>query len=210
MSKPWHREGNSGRRVEITRYIRDRILILCEGKKTEPNYFRKFPVNIELVEIDVDGVGANTLSLVEEATRRGQEAASSGHPYNQIWCVFDRDSFPAGKFNQAFKAAQKNRVRIAYSNQCFELWYFLHYYFIDAALNRDDYALKLTEVMGREYKKNDEEMYVLLKGRQSTAIRNAKTLISRYIICNPEKDNPSTTVYDLVETLNQFLSNNNS
>ena len=204
MAKVWQRKREYSRRVD-TRYLRDRILILCEGEKTEPNYFRKFPLDIELVEIDVKGTGANTLSLVEDAIRRRQDAANRGRPYNQIWCVFDRDSFPPGNFNRAFKMADKNRVHIAYSNQCFELWYILHYHFNDAAINRHEYARRLTKFIGRKYHKNDETMYDILKERQANAIQNAKKLLSRYDTCNPEKDDPSTTVYELVEALNEFI-----
>jgi hypothetical protein len=205
MAKVWQRKRGYSRRVD-TRYLRDRILILCEGKKTEPNYFRKFPLDVELVEIDIKGTGANTLSLVEDAIRRGQDAVSTGRPYNQIWCVFDRDSFPPGNFNRAFKVADENHVRIAYSNQCFELWYLLHYHFNDAAIKRNEYARRLTRYIGRKYRKNDENMYDLLKERQAEAIQNAKKLCNRYISCNPEKDDPSTTVHELVEALNEFIS----
>ncbi|MDI9571354.1 MAG: RloB family protein [Pseudomonadota bacterium] len=203
--KAWQRKKDLSRRVG-TRYIRDRILILCEGKRTEPNYFRQFPLDIKLMELKVKGTGSNTLSLVEEAIRLGQGAAGNGRPYNQIWCVFDRDSFPAGNFNQAFKVAKTNRIRIAYSNQCFELWYLLHFDFNDAAIDRNEYGLRISKYMGRKYRKNDKNMYGLLKERQGNAIRNAKTLLSRYHPCNPEKDDPSTSVHELVETLNEFIS----
>lgn len=205
MPKAWQRKKDYSRRVE-TRYLRDRILILCEGKETERNYFRKFPLNVELVETDVKGTGANTLSLVEEAIRRGQDAANGGKPYNQIWCVFDRDSFPPGKFNSAFRVADENRIHIAYSNQCFELWYLLHYHFNDTAIRRQEYGRRLTKLMGRKYRKNDEGIYGLLKKRQPAAIQNAKRLRDRYHPCNPEKDDPSTTVHTLVETLNEFIA----
>jgi hypothetical protein len=205
MAKAWKRKVNYSRRVN-TRCLRDRILILCEGEKTEPNYFRKFPLNIELVEIHVEGTGANTLSLVEEAISRGQNAANDGRPYNQIWCVFDRDLFPPGNFNSAFRVADENRIHIAYSNQSFELWYLLHYNFNDAAIDRKTYARRLTKWMGSKYRKNDEGIYGLLEERQPAAIQNAKRLRDRYHPCNPEKDDPSTTVHTLVETLNEFIS----
>jgi hypothetical protein len=204
MAKAWQRERDCSRRVD-TRFIRDRILILCEGKKTERNYFRKFPVNVELVEIEVKGTGANTLSLVKEALRLGQDAANAGRPYNQIWCVFDRDSFPRGNFNCAFREADENHIHIAYSNQCFELWYLLHYHFNDTAIRRQEYASRLTKWMGRKYHKNYEDMYDLLKERQTTAIRNAEKLLGRFNPRNPEKDDPSTTVHKLVEALNEFI-----
>jgi hypothetical protein len=106
-------------------------------------------LKIELVEICVEGTGANTVSLVEEAISRGQDAANDGQSYNQIWCVFDRDSFPAGNFNRAFTVAAENRIRIAYSNQCFELWYLLHYHFNDAAIDRKTYTRRLSHSLFR-------------------------------------------------------------
>jgi hypothetical protein len=49
-------------------------------------------------------------------------------------------------------------------------------------------------------------MYERLRGsKQQTAIRNAKKLERSRQYCNPEKDNPSTTVYKLVEALNEFI-----
>jgi len=206
MRKPWELERACGRR-EDTRLIRDRILILCEGEKTEPNYFRKFPVKIDLVELDVAGIGANTLSLVQAAIGRRDDAVRNNVAYNQVWCVFDRDEFRSVNFNAAFRLARDNRIRIAYSNQCFELWYFLHFQFNDAALHRHAYGEKLTEQMGgRNYKKNDAAMYDLLKDKQWVAMRNARKLLTRYCLCNPEKDDPSTTVHLLVEVLNDFIS----
>ena len=47
-----------------------RFLIVCEGEKTEPNYFKKFPENPEVYDkIDIHGIGYNTISLIKEAIR---------------------------------------------------------------------------------------------------------------------------------------------
>lgn len=204
MSKPWERGGSYARR-EATRFIRDRFLIVCEGTKTEPNYFEAFPVKADLIALDVEGIGANTKSLVEEAIRRKAQANRNRTPYNQVWCVFDRDVFPAANFNEAFRLAKVNSIRTAYSNQCFELWYYLHFHFNDVALHREAYGDKLTEFIGRKYEKNSAEMYALILDQQETAIRNATKLLNRYVHCNPEKDDPSTNVHLLVEALNAFI-----
>lgn len=47
-------------------------------------------------------------------------------------------------------------------------------------------------------------MYDLLLERQPIAIKNAKKLIQQYIPHIPEKDNPSTNIYVLVEELNKL------
>ncbi|MBN2357449.1 RloB domain-containing protein [candidate division KSB1 bacterium] len=203
MNKPWQRKRGYDRLVE-TRSGPERILICCEGKKTEPNYFGKFPIDIELVEIDFDG-GANTLALVNDALERKVSAEKKGQPYNQVWCVFDRDEFPPDHFNQAIKKATANQIHVAYSNPCFELWYYLHFHYIDVAIDRKKYGSKLSNCLKKKYEKNDNDMYSVLKDKQHMAINNAKKLKNSYFPCNPERDNPSTTVYLLVETLNKFL-----
>ncbi len=47
-------------------------------------------------------------------------------------------------------------------------------------------------------------MYEKLLSKQATAIRNAKKLLSTYSSPNPEQDNPSTTVFILVEEPNKY------
>jgi hypothetical protein len=201
--KPWNRNHGYGRR-KASRAIRDTILIVCEGEKTEPNYFMAFPVKKEVVAVRVEGAGANTKSLVQEAIRIKESAKRRSEPFNQVWCVFDRDLFLPETFNEAFRLAEANQIRTAYSNQCFELWYFLHFAFLDTALHRHEYGKRLTGLLAREYRKNDEGMYKDLLPRQQDAVRNAKRLLTRYAPCCPERDDPSTTVHLLVEELNKF------
>ncbi|MDL5046865.1 RloB domain-containing protein, partial [Oscillatoria amoena NRMC-F 0135] len=54
--------GYSPRKVDI-KEVKQRFLIVCEGEKTEPNYFRSFRVPRNVVEIDVKGVGENPSKL---------------------------------------------------------------------------------------------------------------------------------------------------
>jgi hypothetical protein len=54
------------RRVNV-RPLRPRFLIVCEGSRTEPTYFRRFRVNTEVVDLDVVGLGDH--QLVEELNR---------------------------------------------------------------------------------------------------------------------------------------------
>ena len=92
------------------------FLIVCEGERTEPNYFRAFRLAGDVRGIDVRGEGYNTTRLVEAAI----EYARQGD-YDQVWCVFDRDSFPAQNFNEAIALAERQGFQVAYSNEAFEL-----------------------------------------------------------------------------------------
>jgi hypothetical protein len=201
MPNPWNK--NRSRKFTETRETR-KVLVLCEDEKTAPNYFKKFPFNPEDVLIEVVGTGINTDSLVREAIQRKENAASSGKKYIRVWCVFDRDSFPAQNFNEAFNLAKAHGINIAYANQCFELWYWLHFDFQQTAVSRDEYGTRLSDRLGRKYQKSDTTLYDELKTRQADAIRNSKRLLSFFKPCNPERDDPSTTVHTLVEFLNDF------
>jgi hypothetical protein len=188
-------------RLEKTRDLR-RFLIVCEGEKTEPNYFREFPDNPEVYDrIDIYGTGYNTISLVNEAIRLKEEARNRKKPYIEVWCVFDKDDFSDEQFKKAIMLAEQNQIKCAYSIEAFELWYLLHFHFYDAALSRKQYKKKLTELLKKNYRKNDEAMYKILQNRQYSAICNAQKL---YIIQYKRplaEQNPITTIFRLVERL---------
>jgi hypothetical protein len=179
-----------------------RILIVCEGEKTEPNYFKKFPENPFVYDdIDVHGKGYNTVSLVTEAIRLKNEAIQKKNPYIETWCVFDRDDFPIESFTNAIKLAEKNQIKCAYSVEAFELWYMLHFYYYDTALSRKQYREKLSELLGKPYMKNDTEMFEILRKRQSRAIQNAQRLYNKQYKMPIKDQNPVTTVFRLVNRL---------
>jgi hypothetical protein len=124
--------------------------------------------------------------------------------YDEVWCVFDRDSFPANNFNNALILAQEKNIKVAYSNEAFELWYLLHFHFYQTGIPRHDYCKKLDKLLGHKYKKNSETIFEELEAFQSDAIRNARKLLEQYDSVKPENDNPSTTVHLLVEELNKY------
>jgi hypothetical protein len=188
-------------RAEGTRPLR-KILIVCEGAKTEPNYFRAFPENPYVYDaLVIEGTGYNTVSLVGEAIRLKKEAWKKHTPYQEIWCVFDRDSFSWESFNSAIAQAKAENIRCAYSIEAFEIWYLLHFNYYDTGLSRSQYKEKLTAVLRTEYKKNDEAMYERLVDKQEAAIRNAKRLHDVQSLQTIQQQNPVTTVYELVEKL---------
>jgi hypothetical protein len=193
------RRRNPFKRKSNFRETLKRFLIVCEGEKTEPQYFMGFRAPKNVFDIDVKGVGANTVSLVE----RTIEIKHADKKYDFVWCVFDRDSFPASNFNDALALARSNGINVAYSNQAFEIWYLLHFHYHDAATDRTEYKRMLTERLGFEYKKNSPHMYDHLLALQETAIKNADKLLDSYLDHSPERDNPSTTVHRLVNELNK-------
>jgi hypothetical protein len=180
---------------------RKRFLIVCEGKMTEPNYFKKFPIPPDSV-IKIEGIGANTDSLVKKTID-----LKAKQKYDEVWVVFDRDSFTPEHFNNAILLADAHGIHYAYSNEAFELWYYLHFHYLDTGITRDDYCERLSkeDCLGHKYEKDSETIYDQLLARQSVAIKHAKKLLAEYNPRNPVSDKPSTTVHLLVEQLNRLF-----
>lgn len=197
----------SRERMVDAQKVLQRFLIVCEGAKTEPNYFEGF--RAPKLVVDTVGTGHNTLSLVDKAIRlKGEKEAEAkrrgGSPYDQIWCVFDRDSFGADDFNSAIRKAEAAGFHVAYTNQAFELWYLLHFDDHRAALHRDQYHAALTNRLGYSYRKNSSTLYGELQSRQAEAIQRAESLLAEHSANhNPQLDNPCTTVHLLVKALRE-------
>ncbi|MBN1971511.1 MAG: RloB domain-containing protein [Candidatus Delongbacteria bacterium] len=197
-----------------TRNVRKKYLIVCEGERTEPNYFtslkKKLPKGV--VEIDIEGTGANTLSLVDIAIRLKKEQAEKAkrstihRPYDHVWVVFDKDDFPDVNFDNAIFRARSSKIKVAYTNEAFELWYLLHFQFHNTGISRHQYYPLLTGYIDREYAKNSEDMYELLAeiGNEKNAIKWANALLKNSNLQNPASSNPSTTVHRLIEELNKY------
>ena len=189
----------SNRKLDI-REVKERFLIVCEGEKTEPYYFRSFRVPKAVVSIK--GAAGDPTRLLNSAYKLANE-----DEYDQIWCVFDRDvgAWTAQNFNNALQNAKSYGFHVAYSNECFELWYILHFEFLNTGLPRSDYEDKLSELLGKKYQKKDPKMYQQLLEKQLIAIKYAQKLLDSYNPIDPERDNPATTVHLLVQALNRFL-----
>jgi hypothetical protein len=209
----WEKMRETGRRPTDARPACRRYLIVCEGEKTEPNYFKSLAETLDWdqVQVEVDPTGMNTQSLVERARKRKSEKNQLGvASFDEIWVVFDRDSFKSDQFDNAIKSADAAGMKAAWSNEAFELWYVLHFEFRNSGMSRRDYRRVLTRHLKQRYKKNDPEMYDKLEelGNQSLAIRYAKSLDKARIADKqpPSAANPCTLVYKLVERLQAFES----
>lgn len=203
-NKPWEHQ-TRGRAPTATRERR-RVLIVCEDSKSSRYYFESFPVDQLRVEFRVLGTGMNTDSLVEEAVKKIEQAEKNGQRYSDVWCVFDRNSFPLPNYSRAFQLAKNNKIKVAWANEAFELWYLLHYCYLDTGIGRADYSRKLRE-HGLDYDKADKTIYEKVKHFQERAIKNAARLEKRWNDSGkdcPERENPSTSVHKLVEYLSEL------
>lgn len=174
------------------------FLVVCEGQRTEPSYFRGFHVG-RVLDVKVEGLGQSTVNLVREAIK-----LKNKEDYEQVWIVFDIDNCTPAQVNEAIRLAEENQIGVAYSNQAFELWYLLHFDYHNSSIDRRQYMSKLTKSLGVAYAKNSPDLYIRLLTRQGTAIQNAKRLLATYDHPDPCRDDPCTTVFRLVEELIRY------
>lgn len=220
-SKPWKRE----RKSEYLPLIRSHY-IFCEGEKTEPSYFRNFAHCIRSnpiyknMPIHVVGCAMGTKRILEQAVT---EVERNNVHSADVWCVYDKDDFPKDDFdNVFFKIKELNsqpryrskdlRFRSAWSNECIEFWFLLHFEFLTSNVLRSDYVAKLSrhfkQTLKTGYRKNHQDIFNQLldaKGSPKLAIRFAKKILNENKGQIPSKIAPGTAVHELVEELARYL-----
>jgi len=183
-------------------------LIVCEGERTEPLYFdywKRFLPNHLLETIQIIGQGDNTINIVRKAIEEKDARAADPvkPPFDEVWAVFDKDDFPNERFDNAIALAAQNGIENGSSNQAFELWYVLHFEFLQTATNRKAYFSTLTQRLGFKYGKNDTRVVEAMfeKGNFRQAIEWPKKLERMHEGKTPSESCPSTNIYKLVERL---------
>lgn len=215
------REARKQRKFEYKQPRANSYLIVTEGKRTEPLYFKGMKKLIqdriggmvdvvELPVIDISGEGCSTGKLIEKTD---EIVSKSKIMYQNIWVVFDKDDFE--DFNQAIRDGISRGYKVAWSNQSFEYWLYLHFYYSDSALHREQWNEKLDEIFSQynlgsgKYQKNYENIYELVNTYDgvNTAIGNANRRMSEFRSGRdkPSEFDPGTTVYMLVKELKRYM-----
>jgi hypothetical protein len=129
------RDRQSGlKRHPATREPRHRILVVCEGKKTEPRYFKAFQHHArnQLVHVEIKGEAGVPKTVVEAAIelrdaadRDARAQRDDNLRFDEVWCVFDVDEHP--QLDEACARAGVAAIQLAISSPCFELWALLHF-----------------------------------------------------------------------------------
>jgi len=191
---------------------------LIEIKKITPN-------SVVIVPHDSSTNPTGVLNNLKSYKKDGVDWKEFEHK----WIVIDRDKEYKGgghsteDFNNALNNAKSRRkdlhVDVAYANDSFELWYLLHFEYRNTPIMRDEIIEKVIEKLKgtephifskltKENIKNEnysKHIFNTLEKFQENAIENAKKLLASYGDShNPECDNPSTNIFELVMILNNM------
>ena len=199
-----------------------RHLFVTEGTKTEPNYLEGL---VEMIaarhgaaakkQFRIIGEGDNTLYLLQKAEAYQQNDADD---YQHVWIIYDKDDFPADDFDNTVKRCEALNKRFQsecrdltyhalWSNECIELWFLLHFVYLDVNVPREQYREMLSTQLGKHYEKKDDAIFAALLPNMDAALRNAHTLMDSYDPSLPPSQRaPCTTVYELLETLYSYIT----
>ncbi|MEQ9375457.1 MAG: RloB family protein [Imperialibacter sp.] len=242
MNEPWDIKPSDSRTPDSL----PTFIIFCEDKVSEPEYLKFFEtekIKINLVK-EQKSMMTHVLKAVHHCKENGLTDSINGvlmvsGNETQVWCVFDRDK---GKdaplidkenidFDESISLAESKGIRVAWSNDSFELWVLLHFDDVDDndsdGCFRETYYDKLTEVFRNIPSPNEDLKKVLahasynykkdfksinnfrnivrpeLIPRTKEAIRRAKILENKFRIdrLHNHQKCPCTMMHYLIEEL---------
>ena len=195
---PRERQARKLARKKALRGVYERILIVCEGKKTEPLYFEEIRREYRLHTANVCVLHGEAGTCPRQIVEFAQSVfESGGRKFEKIFAVFDRDEHM--RFHEAVELArsldgklrsdEKGRVVFAAipSIPCFELWFLLHYREVTHDIHRADVIRELKGYLPG-YEKGQGGCFAKTRADLPTAYRNVELLAVEK--CAKERSSP--------------------
>lgn len=179
-----------------------KILIITEGFMEE-SYFRALKSHYRRkIEIKAfcSNKGQNPLNIVKFAIEKQQKYKITDE-IKSTWCVFDIDNNTRDDLDKALSLSRKNKLEIALSNPCFEVWLLMHYERSTAPIHPSQKAKTLVKSKipvydcTKSFFQDNVNVFNELVERLDVAIKNSE------IIDKQDYENPSTQVYKLIKEI---------
>ena len=189
------------------------VLIPCEGEVVERTYFRWLSKQFEARSLRIEiktkkEIGGNSPRDILEYAKR----AYKEFKYDQIFCVFDRDSHES--YDSVIKEIEQLRnneehpmpIYAIRSAPCFEYWFLSHFKYTSSPFSRTpskstaDHCVKALKKHIPDYDKKKElilKIFPDLFSRIETAIKNAKKIQTAGK--KDGFDEPFTNVNEIIE-----------
>lgn len=186
----------------------DRLLVLTEGMKTEPDYLKQLlsmlKISPEQVVVKA-GTSSDPKHLVEEAKALSYENARDFRKgidalFDEICVMIDSEN-DRPHLREAINQAEDNEFRVALSVPSIEYWFLLHYQLTTKLMNNAD---EVTREL-RRYQPDYDKLFRVdpndFEGLVNNALKNAES-IRKTQDSHPESIiYPSTTVDTLVRQI---------
>lgn len=191
----------------------DKVLIVCEGEKTEPYYLIALIDHLKLsqanIKIDPDSDSSPT-SVVSYTKDLIKESRSD--PYNHAFCVIDRDRH--ADFDKAMNQikgfkSKDTKLHAVVSYPCFEYWILLHFTYtrkifgVSGDSPCDDLIKSDLKIYIPDYEKGDKnQMLPLIENGLERALAFAKKAYEESQ--RDETKHSTTKMHELVEYLKKL------
>jgi hypothetical protein len=199
------------------REIHPKIFIWSHTDKAEIEYFQDFKNYLRtpllMPKKEVCGTPHELLAYVIK-WKRNNVSREDG---DQVSCIFDVDDFYKNNRQELIKTithAEKNNIKIAYSNECFELWILLHFLKPTSAMCRGKTIEEKIQIEFKKYKlgefRKNRKVFNILLPFQRNAIKNGTNLLPEYNKIDwhqklSKAGNPSTSIHFLVKEIHRTI-----
>jgi hypothetical protein len=216
-NQPKHvRAAREIKRRAAVRQPYERLLIVCEGKKTEPQYLceiqRAYRLATAHVQVLRSQFGTEPLQVLEYALsvfkQGGRDRGLHPREFDRIIVVFDRDEHKSYHAALAQAAAKNGKLRndkgvavpveAVASVPCFELWLLLHFEDVLAPLHRHQ-ALERLKAHLPGYEKGGGGHWQATQARLGNATARAQRLAK--LTNAVDGTQPYTAMHELVSRL---------
>lgn len=200
-------------RKQNKRQVSKKILVVCQGGKTEHGYFIALRNDLKRggisVNVPEDGHGFNAKGLLKHAKSLAKKEARKGDGFDKIFIVFDRDDDQtfAHTIESVATCTPKDVYVACYSIPCFEYWILLHfeesrrpYHFINGSWS-SQLCREIRDNHISQYNKSGVLAYNQTKDRIAEAIERSKRCLTDSH--RTGESNPSTTVHLIFEYVNE-------
>ncbi|MCY4300551.1 MAG: RloB family protein [Aestuariivita sp.] len=191
-----------------------KVLVVCEGEKTEPYYFSELRDQYRLNSATVEVVGCrlDPYRIFTVAKRRYRDEKERGDPFDKVYCVFDKDNHTS--YHNALHAIQnakpKDIFEAIHSIPCFEYWLLLHYVYTTkpyTSLPGKSACQQVENDLKKympSYSKGARGLFSQLERKINVASdRAGQSLLAAN---NAGTDNPTTRIHNLVEHLRHITN----
>ncbi len=216
-NQPKHRQAarDLKRRADV-RQTYERLLIVCEGEKTEPQYLCEIQRTYQLATARVQVLHSRFGTAPQQVLAYALTVFKKGdrerglHPreFDRIIVVFDRDEHRSYHAALAQADAQNGKLRndngaavpvdAVVSVPCFELWLLLHFEEVHAPLQRHEALERLTAYLPG-YEKGGGGYWAATKDLLDAAAQRAVRLAQATTASDGTQ--PYTAMHELVSRL---------
>lgn len=210
------RDAASLRRKQAKRAPYDMVLLVFEGEKTEPNYFRALIDDLQLSTANIiiaqNSAGSSPRTVVDFALREYKKSKE----YDRVYCVFDKDRhttyYAALDIIRGARMGKGHSIHATTSVPCFEFWLLLHFVYTTKQFDSGHGSICANVISDLktympDYEKGTTNTYQATKDMLVSAIANGKK-VARYCAAGGT-DMPSTKIHELIEYLKNLKAENN-